>query len=536
MKTFIFGHKNPDTDSLTSSVSLSYLKNKLGYNTVPKRLGELTKETKFVFEYFGVEEPEFMDNVKTQVKDLKHEKIDGISKETTIMECLEIMKEKEIPLAPIVSRDNKLEGIVSLKDIAVGLMEERNIELCTSISNIIKALNGKLLVKGKEKIEGKVAVIVEEDEYLNKELDENTTVVTCNNEKVLLKAIEREVRCILLSNNNTINENIRDKAAAKNISIISVEYDIYFLTKIVERCNNIDSVMNKNIIKFHEDDYLDTVKETMLDSKRRIFPVINEDNILLGFIGRNHIINPDNKKVILVDHNEYAQSAIGIEEAEIIEIVDHHKIGGIATSTPINFRNMSVGSSCTIVYKMFRENNIEIPKEIAGLLISGIVSDTLLFRSPTSTDIDREAVEYLNNILRLDLEEYSMAMFKAGTSLEGFTIEEIFFRDFKEFNLEGNKVGIGQVFTLDIDEVMEKKEEYLDFIDSNHGKNDYFLTILAITDIIKEGSYLLFKGNNESLITTAFDIENIQGAFVEGLVSRKKQIVPKITESYNIYK
>lgn len=536
MKTFIFGHKNPDTDSLTSSVSLSYLKNKLGYDTVPKKLGELSKETKFVFEYFGVEEPEYIDNVKTQVKDLNYEKIDGISKETTIMECLQIMKEKEIPLAPIVCENNMLEGIVSLKDIAVGLMEERDIELCTSVSNIIKGLNGNLLAKGKEKVGEKVVVIVDEDEYLDKELDQNTTVVTSNNSKVLLKAIEKNVGCILLSNSKDISEDIKKEAIEKEISIVSVDYNIYFLTKIVERCNNIASVMNRNIIKFHEGDYLDTVKETMLDSKRRLFPVVDEDNVLVGFIGRNHIINPDSKKVILVDHNEYAQSAIGIEEADIVEIVDHHKIGGIATSSPINFRNMAVGSSCTIVYRMFRESNIEIPKEIAGLLISGIVSDTLLFRSPTSTEIDREAVNYLNEILKLDLEKYSMAMFKAGTSLEGYSIKEIFFRDFKEFTLEGNKIGIGQVFTLDIDEVMDRKEEYLEFIEGNHKKNNYFLTILAITDIMKEGSYLLFKCNNESLVTTAFDMENIQGAFVEGLVSRKKQIVPNITESYNIHK
>ncbi|KNF08677.1 inorganic pyrophosphatase/exopolyphosphatase [Gottschalkia purinilytica] len=248
------------------------------------------------------------------------------------------------------------------------------------------------------------------------------------------------------------------------------------------------------------------------------------------------IKNVSGKKVMLVDHNEYGQSAEGLEEAELLEIIDHHKIGDITTSVPINFRNMTVGSSCTVVFTMFKENGIEIPYNIAGLLISGIISDTLLFRSPTTTDIDRNAVEELNKILKLDLEEYAMNVFKSGTSLEGYTIEEIFYRDFKEFKLNDDRIGIGQVFTLDIEKVFERKQEFIDFMKKSSKDNGYYITLLAITDILKEGSYILFECDNPKIISSAFNVQAEQGVFVEGLVSRKKQIVPNITDAINLCK
>jgi manganese-dependent inorganic pyrophosphatase len=284
--------------------------------------------------------------------------------------------------------------------------------------------------------------------------------------------------------------------------------------------------MNSDIVKFKECDYVDDIKEDVLNTHYRHYPVIDSNNLFLGLLGRHHLLNPNKKQVILVDHNEEAQSVDGLNQAELLEIIDHHKIGGVSTAAPINFRNMTVGSTCTIVYTMFKENNIEIPFEIAGVLTSGILSDTLLFRSPTTTNLDKVAVEDLNKILNLDVEKYAMEMFKAGTSLDGFSIKEIVNMDFKEFNLEGLKTGIGQVFTLDVDSIFNKKDEFLNYINDT----EYDLCVLAITDIIKEGSYLIYK-SKDKLISEAFNVDSSQGVFVDGVVSRKKQLVPNLTEA-----
>lgn len=247
-------------------------------------------------------------------------------------------------------------------------------------------------------------------------------------------------------------------------------------------------------------------------------------------------MNPNKKKVILVDHNEYDQSAEGLQEAEILEIIDHHKIGDISTSMPINFRNMPVGSTCTIVYNMYRESGVDIPYDIAGLMLAGIISDTLLLKSPTTTARDREAVQELNEVVGLNLESYSMDMFRAGTSLEGYSIEEIFYRDFKDFHMEQGRVGIGQVFTLDIDSVFSRKDEFIDFIDKVYIDKGYYLTLLLITDIVKEGSYLLYRSANSSIIPLSFNVEACQGVFVKDLVSRKKQVIPRIAEAMRMIK
>ena len=253
----------------------------------------------------------------------------------------------------------------------------------------------------------------------------------------------------------------------------------------------------------------------------------------MGFIHRRHVLNPGRKKVILVDHNEYGQSAPGLNEAEILEIVDHHKIGDITTSMPIAFRNTPVGSTCTIVYTMYKEQKVDIPPNIAGGMLSGIISDTLFLKSPTTTDQDRLAIQDLSSQLKIDVETYSTNMFKSGTSLEGHSIEEIFNKDLKEFILDKHKIGISQVFTLDIEGVFNKKKQYINYINKIHSDKGYFLTLLLVTDIIKEGSYLLFKSNNKSIIPMTFNVEPLQGVFVEKIISRKKQILPKIMEVLN---
>jgi len=537
MKTLIFGHKNPDTDSMASAISLSYLKNRTGYDTVPGILGELNNESKFVLKYFNMPEPELINNVKIQVMDLDYERIEPIPPYTSIRQAYRIMDENNIKTLPIVDENNGLSGIITMKDIAMGLIKGDYYTLNTYLDNIVKDLDGLILCKGSEKVNGRIRVLALYEDSIKGILRKGDIVIVGDRYAVIEEAIGSGVQLILVTANKEIPKKYIDEAKAKSISIVKVPMDTYTVSKLVCQCNTVESIMKtKNIIRFYEKEYLEDIQEEMINTNYRYFPVVDENQLFLGFIGRKHIMNPNKKKVILVDHNEYDQSAEGLQEAEILEIIDHHKIGDISTSMPINFRNMPVGSTCTIVYNMYRESGVDIPYDIAGLMLAGIISDTLLLKSPTTTARDREAVQELNEVVGLNLESYSMDMFRAGTSLEGYSIEEIFYRDFKDFHMEQGRVGIGQVFTLDIDSVFSRKDEFIDFIDKVYIDKGYYLTLLLITDIVKEGSYLLYRSANSSIIPLSFNVEACQGVFVKDLVSRKKQVIPRIAEAMRMIK
>ncbi|SHK57151.1 putative manganese-dependent inorganic diphosphatase [Tepidibacter formicigenes] len=531
MSTLVFGHKNPDTDSVTSAIATSYLKNKLGFDTKPCVLGNIRKEAKFVLDYFKLSYPTLIENVKTQVKDLNYDKIEGISADSSILHAYKLMEDSHLRTLPIIDENKKLLGIITMKDIAMQLIRGDVNHIKTSLSNIASDLEGKVLVNCHDIVNGKLSIIAFYYKTIAGTLSEKDIIIVGDRYDIIEHAIDSKVQLIIITGGNEIPEKYLNLAKENNVSMICVPSDTYTTSKLINQTSFVSSIMKSDILKFEECEYIDDIKEDISSTNFRYYPVVNKDNVFLGFIGRKHLLDSNKKKVILVDHNESAQSVDGLDQAEILEIIDHHKIGGISTSIPINFRNMTVGSTCTIVYNMFKENNIEIPYEIAGLLLSGIISDTLLFKSPTTTDIDKKAVVELNKILNLDLEKYAMEMFKSGTSLEGYSIEEIVNMDFKEFNLEGLKTGIGQVFTLDIDSIFNKKDEFLDYINNTK----YDICLLAITDILKEGSYLLYKAKDK-LISTAFNIEANQGVFVDGAVSRKKQLVPKLTEAIKIAK
>ncbi|AOT71046.1 putative manganese-dependent inorganic diphosphatase [Geosporobacter ferrireducens] len=537
MPLLVFGHKNPDTDSVTSAIALSKLKNMLGEDTVPCILGNLTEEAKFVLDYFQVSVPELIKNVKIQLKDLNYDRVEGISPSASILHAYKLMEERNLKTLPIVDEDERLAGIVTMKDIAMGLIKGDFYTLETSLENLAADLNGEILVKACEEIKGRIKIMAFYDDTILGTLSQKDVIIVGDRYRIIENAIEVGVQLILVTGGKTLPEKYVQMAAEKKVNLLAVSIDTFMTSKLINQCNFIASIMKRQgIIQFQEEEYLEEVKDEMIHTTFRNFPVIDRDQKFLGFIGRRHIINPQKKKVILVDHNEYAQSAEGLAEAEIIEIVDHHKIGDISTSIPISFRNMPVGSTCTIVYYLFMEAGKEIPRKIAGLLLSGIVSDTLLLRSPTTTLWDRNVITALNKILNLDLESYAMEMFKAGTSLEGYSIEEVFYKDFKEFQLEGVKIGISQVFTLDIEDVFNRKDQFTDFIQRVHGHNSYYLTLLVITDILSEGSYLLYQCANESLLAVAFDIEPQQGVFVQAIVSRKKQILPKLADALRMLK
>ncbi len=534
MTTLIFGHRSPDTDSVTSAISLSYLKNKIGMDTEPRVIGKISKESQYILDYFDVKQPKFIKNVKVQLKDLELENTEEITTETSISKAFKIMEDDSIKVLPVLDEKRHLMGVVTMKDIALGIIKKNIYRLQNTLESINKSLNGKILVNAQENIDGSIKIASFYHETIQGRLSGDDVVITGDRYDIFEEAIKSRVKLIIITGGEEVPEEYLKSAKKNSVSIILVNDDTFTTSKLINQCNKISSIMNKDIVKFSSVEYLVDVKDEIEESKIRNFPVINKENVFLGFVNTGHIINPQRKQVILVDHNEYEQSAEGLREADIIEVIDHHKIGNISTSMPIKFTNSPVGSTCTIVYSMFKENNVEIPREIAGMMISGIISDTLLFRSPTTTEIDKKSVEELNKILNLDLEQYAMDLFKAGTSLDGYSIEEIFYRDFKQFEIEGHKIGVGQVFTLDIDEILARKDEYLDFMEKAHEQNEFYLTLLVLTDILKEGSYVLYRSSKSRLIERAFNVEEEQGVFIEGLVSRKKQVVPNITRAMHL--
>lgn len=534
----IFGHKTPDTDSVCAAIALSELKNELNESSKPYILGNVNKETEFVLKYFNVETPSVLDNVKIQIKDLAYDRVKPFNKNKSVHFAYFNMNENKLRTLPIVDDDGFLSGIITMKDIAMSLINTDQQYLCTSYDNIIETLIGKSLLRFDDIIDGDIIVASFEEETLRKStiINENSIVIVGDRHDIIKYAIEVGVRLVIVTGDLEVSSDLIKLAEENKVNMILTPYQTYYTAKNISLSKYVKDIMkDKDIMMFSDDDYLNDCKEDIEQSKHSKFPIISSDKKYLGLLSRNHLINPQRKRVILVDHNEMNQSAEGLDEAEILEVIDHHKIGDIKTSIPIIFRNMPVGSSNTIIYHMYRENNIEIKKEIAGLMLSGIISDTLLFKSPTTTDRDRIAVEELLRIVDLDLHEYAMEMFKAGTSLEGYTIEEVLFQDFKKFNLVYKNVGISQVFTLDINQVMDRKNEFIKLIDDMTIDKDYFMIIMAVTDIVNEGSYIFYTSNKERLVKGIFEEENVfQGIYVDKCVSRKKQIVPRVINALKL--
>lgn len=534
----IFGHKMPDTDSVCAAIALSKLKNELNENSEPYILGNINKETEFVLNYFNVEVPKVLDNVKIQIKDLNYDRVKPFNKNQSVHFAYFNMNENKLRTLPIIDEDGQLAGIMTMKDIAMSLINTDQQHLCTSYDNIIETLIGKSLLKFDEIITGDIIVAAFEEKTLRKStiIGENSIVIVGDRRDVIKYAIEKGVKLIIVTGNLRVPENLIESAKANKVNMISTTYQTYYTAKNISLSKHVKDIMkDKDIMMFSEDDYLNDCKEDIEQSKHSKFPIISRDKKYLGLLSRNHLINPQRKMVILVDHNEMNQSADGLDEAEILEVIDHHKIGDIKTAIPITFRNIPVGSSNTIIFNMYKEKNIKIEKEIAGLMLSGIISDTLLFKSPTTTETDRSAAEELLKILSLDLHEYAMEMFRAGTSLEGYTMEEILFQDFKKFNLVYKNVGISQVFTLDINQIMDRKEEFIELIDHITADRDYFLIIMAVTDIVNEGSYMFYTSGRERLVKGIFEEEGVfQGIYVDKCVSRKKQIVPRVINALRL--
>lgn len=531
---FIFGHKNPDTDSVCASISLSYLKNKLGFNTVPRVLGHINSESKFVLNYFNVKEPEYLNNVKVQLRNIEYNKDICIEENTSVIDAMHFMQDKGATALPIVDASKKLIGFVTLKEIATLFIKGEKEQLKTSYQNIISALNGTEILKFDDEIEGEVLIGSYQSQTFFDEVDlkESNILIIGDRFKVLNYAIDSKVKLIIITGNHDLSEDLIEKAKENKVNIIKTNLNTFQTGNAITYSNYIKTIIiNTTPTIVANSDY----RTEFIDLANKIghtnYPVINNQKECVGLIKITDVDKYSKQKVILVDHNSLEQSVTGIEEADIEEIIDHHNLGAIGTSIPINFRSMPVGCTCTIIFKMYQEAEIEIPKEMAGIMLSAILSDTLIFKSPTTTESDKIAAEELSKIAEVEIEAYGRQMLTEASSIKGMTIEEVFYQDFKSYKVGNTTLGISQIITMDFENIKKNLQDYVDKLDEI-AKGEYGVVTLFVTDVISNGSYVLFNTSSKDIVADSFNIPNIEeGAFIKDLVSRKKQMLPNLMET-----
>ncbi len=536
---YVSGHKNPDTDSICSAIAYSYLLNATNkYNAVPVRLGEVNRETEYVLKRFGVEHPVLLKTVKQKVEDLNYDKVTVFSKDLTLKTAWFLLKQQNLKSAPILDEHGQLLGLLSTSNIIEGYMDQWDSEVLkkakTPVENVIDTLEANVIYLNEalKVINGDIHIAAMSGNEAKKRIHENDVVIVGGDRSDdLEELISVKPSLIILTGSLTSNEHVVNKCKEQGISIVSTPFNTYQTSQQIVQAVPVEYVMIKGDIKtFSTDDTLDYMKEVMSETRYRGYPVIDLNNRCVGSISRFALLKGLRKKVILVDHNERGQSIPGIEEADILEIVDHHRVADIQTVGPLLFRGEPLGSTATIVTRMFEEQDVEMPSHIAGLLLGAVVSDTLLFKSPTCTPVDTKIAKKLAEIAGVNIQEFAMEMFKAGTSLVGKTVDEIFNQDFKKFSFDNLQVGVAQVNSMDIEGFLPYKKDMLDYMNKFAEDNNLEFTLLLLTDIINANSEIFVGGPRPELVEKAFNVQltDRQGT-LEGVISRKKQVVPAIT-------
>ncbi len=539
-KVYIVGHKNPDTDSICSAIAYAELKKKItGDDYVAKRAGQINEETHYVLKKFKVDAPGLLQNVKLQVKDMDIHKIDGVAPNVSIRDTWEKMKENNVKTLPVL-KDEELVGVISTGDIATSYMEVYdNRELSsarTQYKNIIDTLDGKLICGNEHGCftTGKVTVGASNDELMKEFIERDDLVILGNRPEAQACAVNIDASCMVVCQDAKVSEELIKKAEEQSIVIISTPHDTYTVARLINQSIPVKHFMSKGpLITFNMNDYVDEIKEKMTKNKFRDFPILDRHGRFRGFISRRRFLNVKKKQVILVDHNEKSQAVDGIEEADIVEIIDHHRLGSIETMGPVFFRNQLVGCTATIITQMYEEADVEIPPAIAGLLCCAIISDTLLFRSPTCTAVDEKTAKKLAKLAKIDMEKMSMEMFNAGSSLKGKSAEDILFQDFKQFTVGDTVFGVGQINSMNKEELSEIKEMLVPHLPEVLEGGKMEMIYFMLTDILNESTELLCSGHGaRDSIINAFDLpEDTDRIILKGVVSRKKQLIPTLVAS-----
>ena len=542
-KIFVIGHKNPDTDSICSAIAYADIKNRTSQKVkyVAKRAGQINEETEYVLNRFGMQPPGYLSNIGTQVKDMDIRMSPDADKSMSLKNAWDLMMEKSIVSLPIRDKEGQLEGLITIGDIAKTYMDTTDSYLLsrakTQYKRIAETIEG-IVVEGNEHgyfAKGKVLVGTANPQMLKTYIEEDDLIIMGDREEDHLEAIEQNVSCIIVGMGIEVTEKVIKLAHEKEIIIIMSPYDTFTIARLINQSIPVRYIMKtENLVTFNTEDFTDDIQNEMIKHRHRAFPVINKKGKCIGTISRRNFLDMHKKKVALVDHNEKDQAVDNIEKAEIVEIIDHHKLGSLETMTPISFRNQPVGCTATILYEMYGEQKLEISPTIAGLLCAAIISDTLMFRSPTCTLSDKMAAGALALIAGIDIEKFAREMFKAGSNLKDKAPEEIFFQDYKKFIAEGDiSFGVGQISSMDSDELAEIKERLIPFMVSECGRHGVTRVYFMLTNIIEESTELLYYGDgSEEMAKTAFHMDPVDGTFdLKGVVSRKKQLIPALMEA-----
>ena len=537
-KIWVVGHKNPDTDSICAAISYAYLKNQLGeLEYVPKRAGAISEETRYVLDFFKVEDPELITDVGAQLKDISIRKTAGVSSQISLKKAWETMKKLDVVTLPVTNRLGKLEGVIVTKDIATSYMDVYDNHVLskarTQFKNIAETLDGRVIAGNEHAyfVRGKVVIGSSNPEYMSEFVEADDLVILGSRKEAQIRALESNASCLIIGCGFEVDPEVIQMANKKDCIIITTSYDTFSIARLINQSMPIKEFMTKeHLITFDIDDYVDDVKETMSKIRHRDFPILDENGNYIGMVSRRNLMSMQKKQVILVDHNEKSQVVDNIHEAEILEIIDHHRIGSLETISPVYFRNQPLGCTSTIIYQMFLEKKIEIPQNIAGLLLSAIISDTLMFRSPTCTQLDIRAAEELAKIADVDIETHAKNMFKAGSDFKNRTAEEIFYSDFKIFHTEEYDFGVAQVSAMSREQLDKVAEQLRPFMKEVLGEKRLDMVYAMLTDILEESSKIIFQGHDAGrILSEAFDKEeNENGILLEGIVSRKKQLIPTL--------
>lgn len=532
--TYVIGHKNPDTDSVTSAISLAYLKYKLGIEVEPRVLGAVNPETQFALNTFNVKTPQYLNDVKIQIKDVDFSRDHVINEDAPIIDAFNYMHENGITGIPLVDKDNYFKGYVSLKEIAADMIYNESLYVDTSFDNLIKVLDADSYYKVDDHIEGFAHAATFDDATFIKDvpLDNKSILIVGDRKQIIEHALKVGVKLIIMVHAKQLTEQQMKIAAENNINIISSNKSSFKIARVLCLANPIKSIQREEkCTTVGLNDYLTDVEDIVAKLKHTNYPVVTGDNKCVGMIRTLDLKKVNKKKVILVDHNTTTQTVDGLYESEIVEIVDHHNLGDIVTSTPINIRSMSVGSTNTIIYHMYKENNIEIPKDIAGLMLSGILSDTLCLKSPTTTKVDIEIANALAKIAEVEVDKYGLDLLESGVSIKGLNADDIIFKDSKRFETNGHEFSVSQVFTTNFDEFKPRVNELIAELNKEAERNNLEVCALFVTDFLNNNSYLLYSDNSKNLLENAYNVDELeQGHLLEGVVSRKKQMVPVIME------
>ena len=537
---FVTGHKNPDTDSICAAITYANLKREItGDDYIACRAGHLNEETQFVLSHFGVEVPAYVKDVRTQVRDMEIRMLDGISDDLSLKNAWSKMRDASV-VTLCVTEGDELTGIVTTNDIVETYMDVIDPKILsmaqTSYKNIVETLDGELIVGEIEDTltKGKVVIAAANPDMMENVIEEGDVVILGNRYDMQLCAIEMNAGCIIVCEGASVAKTIQTQAKDHGTKIICTPHDTFVVARLINQSMPVSYVMKKdNLITFHMDDYIEDIQEVMASTRHRYFPVLDKDDHYIGMISRRNFLGAKKKQLILVDHNEKNQAVNGADSAEILEIIDHHRLRTIETAGPVFFRNQPLGSTCTIIYLMYKEYGVEINKTIAGLLLAAILSDTLMFRSPTCTNIDKKAGEELSKIAGVDYEEFAKEMFHAGSNLSGKAATEILHQDFKKFTVDDLTIGIGQINSMSAEELVDIKEKIQPELSKVADDDGLDMLFFMLTDIISESSEVVFAGvKAQHTLNAAFGV-NIDGdsAKLPGVVSRKKQLLPNIVEA-----